>query len=833
MDDEETIWINLPKFSERYVSGVEAFIQNAFPKFSVGDEITCPCKNCNNRKWYRADVIYNHLICSGPSTLYANWVYEVSLRSDRDSEDLIDCETNINFGDTLDEMLHRTNGPNDDVKNVFRHVQEGKQPLYPGCAKFSRLSFIVRLYSLKCAHGISESGFGDILGLIREAFPQAHIPLSFNAAKNIIKDLGLDYKKIHACPNNCMLYWGENEKENSCKTCGVSRWNIVEKEGTSNNDPKKLIHKVPKNVMRYFPLKPRLQRMFMCEEFAELMTWHAFGRKNDGKLRHPADSDTWRAMDARYPHFSSETRNIRLGVAADGFNPFRTMNTSHTTWPIILVNYNLPPWLCMRQENLILSTLISGPESPSNNIDVFMQPLISELKELWEEGIETYDSFTSQNFRLRAAVIWTISDFPGYAMLSGWSTKGKLACPVCNYETSSMYLKHSRKICYMNHRKFLDPEHKWRFDKKRFNGEVEMGGCPEILTGSDIEELLSGYINHFGGDPHLRKKRKIDSPFKQKSIFFDLPYWSHNLLRHNLDVMHIEKNICDNIIGTLLNIAHKSKDHVNARYDLQDLGIRKELHPIESGDGTRVEIAAAIFDLTKEEKDIFCAVLKNAKLPHGCASNISRYVHTKERKVSGYKSHDAHFMLHYLLQFAVKKSLKPEVAVPLIRLGAFLRGISAKVIDLSEISRLQKEIIEILCQFETIFPPAFFDVMVHLLVHLCREVQLGGPVNQRCMFGIERYLNKLKSYNRNRSKPEGSIAEGYLADECLIFCSRFLNGNEGATQLRSCPQKQEFPIGTRRNKDGTAVHLEESELKACHQYILFNSASKEIESLIE
>ena len=181
----------------------------------------------------------------------------------------------------------------------------------------------------------------------------------------------------------------------------------------------------------------------------------------------------------------------------------------------------------------------------------------------------------------------------------------------------------------------------------------------------------------------------------------------------------------------------------------------------------------------------------------------------------------------------MKKSLKPEVAVPLIRLGAFLRGISAKVIDLSEISRLQKEIIEILCQFETIFPPAFFDVMVHLLVHLCREVQLGGPVNQRCMFGIERYLNKLKSYNCNRSKPEGSIAEGYLADECLIFCSRFLNGNEGATQLRSCPQKQEFPIGTRRNKDGTAVHLEESELKACHQYILFNSASKEIESLIE
>ena len=64
--------------------------------------------------------------------------------------------------------------------------------------------------------------------------------------------------------------------------------------------------------------------------------------------------------------------------------------------------------------------------------------------------------------------------------------------------------------------------------------------------------------------------------------------------------------------------------------------------------------------------------MKNVKLPYGCAANISRYVHTDERKVVGYKSHDAHFILHYLLQFAAKKSLKPEVAKLLIKLSAFL-----------------------------------------------------------------------------------------------------------------------------------------------------------------
>ncbi|KAK1402130.1 hypothetical protein POM88_001735 [Heracleum sosnowskyi] len=182
-----------------------------------------------------------------------------------------------------------------------------------------------------------------------------------------------------------------------------------------------------------------------------------------------------------------------------------------------------------------------------------------------------------------------------------------------------------------------------------------------------------GYKNQFGDK--TKKMGKSDSPFKKKSILFELPYWCHNPLRHNLDAMHIEKNICDKILGTLLNIGGKSKDHINARLDLQDSGIRRPLDPVKCADGQHLEIRAAIFDMTNKEKDIFCYVLKNAKLPYGCASNVSRYVHVKEGKVVGYKSHDAHFILHYLLQFSVKKTLKPEVALPMIRFSAFLRDV--------------------------------------------------------------------------------------------------------------------------------------------------------------
>ncbi|KAL8103976.1 hypothetical protein AgCh_028262 [Apium graveolens] len=343
----------------------------------------------------------------------------------------------MDFGNNLDEMFkgmgknweNYEGRPNAQAQKFYRRVEEGKQPLFPGCTNFSRLGFMIRLYYLKFVHRISDSAFEELLKLMKEVFSEAHLPLSFNVAKNVIKDLGLHYEKIHACPNSCMLYWAENKDKDECHTCGVSRWVVQEKKGSGvNNKPEKLIHKVPTNVMRYFPLKPRLQRMFMCKEFSKIMTWHAVGRNKDGKLRHLADGEAWKMMDAKYPDFSSKHRNVNLGVAADGFCPYRTMNLTHSTWPIVLVNYNLPPWLGMKQENLILSTLISGPDSPGNNIDVYMQLLITELKELWDIGIETYDALTDQNFKLRACVIWTISSFLGYAMLSGWSTKGKLAC---------------------------------------------------------------------------------------------------------------------------------------------------------------------------------------------------------------------------------------------------------------------------------------------------------------------------------------------------------------------------------------------------------------------
>ena len=213
-----------------------------------------------------------------------------------------------------------------------------------------------------------------------------------------------------------------------------------------------------------------------------------------------------------------------------------------------------------------------------------------------------------------------------------------------------------------------------------------------------------------------------------------------------------------------------------------------------------------------------------------------------DNKVSGYKSHDAHFMLHYLLQVCVRSTLCDQVVGPLIRLCSFFHSLCQKVIDVDDLKILEFQIVETLCQLEKIFPPTFFDIMVHLPIHLPNEVRLGGPVNCRWMYSPERNMGRLKAYVRNKSRPEGSIAEGYLVEECLVFCSNYLQANvhtrlnrvtrngdsdmcdplvcdplEG--DLPSFFSSMGRPIG---GNQGKLFSLDTNSKNQAHRYILFN-----------
>nr|XP_027083699.1 uncharacterized protein LOC113706000 [Coffea arabica] len=572
---------------------------------------------------------YDHLKVVGFIKGYNNWIahgelsnyYEPTSNSENtsigvsngtnDMQDLVHDVFGIPHG--TNELNREGDFPVSEAEKFYKLINDSQQDLYSGCKNFSKLSFIIHLLHLKCLGKMSNKIFNMLVELLREAFPEAmtNLPSSYYEAEKLMNTLGLGYEKIDACPNDCSLYWGNAEKRTSCETCNELRW------VASKNDPTGEKRKIPQKVLWHFPLKARLQRLFMSSKIASQMRWHEEKRTKDGCMRHLADSPAWQTFDHLHPEFAKDCRNVRLGLASDGFNPFNNMSSTHSTWPVVLIPYNLPPWMCMKQPYFMLSLLIPGPSSPGNNIDVYLQSLVKELTEF---------------------------DFPGYAMLSGWSTKGEYACLVCHKFTHARRLTHSFKHCYMGHHRFLDSKHKFRKQAQLFDGTEEYGKRPPLQTGDMI-------------------------------------------------------NVCENIWGTLLDIEDKAKDHYNSRRDLREMGIRKELHPIETEPG-KVYLPPSSFAMDKKQKTMFCNVLKKVKVPDGYATNVSRCVQVKPPRISGLKSHDNHILMQQLMPIALRKTLPKSVRYPLIRLSRYFRQFCSKVICPQDVVRLESKISVILCNLE-------------------------------------------------------------------------------------------------------------------------------------
>lgn len=113
--------------------------------------------------------------------------------------------------------------------------------------------------------------------------------------------------------------------------------------------------------------------------------------------------------------------------AMHGFNHFGYSTKSYSIWLVILMVYKPP--LCMTCPSLFLTLLILSPNSPRQNIDVYLWPLVDDLKLLWEKGFTIGMLCLSKISKFGLFYYWTIGDFPTYNMLSRWSIHGKLACP--------------------------------------------------------------------------------------------------------------------------------------------------------------------------------------------------------------------------------------------------------------------------------------------------------------------------------------------------------------------------------------------------------------------
>jgi len=137
-----------------------------------------------------------------------------------------------------------------------------------------------------------------------------------------------------------------------------------------------------------------------------------------------------------------------LGLCKDRFNPFRLFVTPYFCWSVILMVSNFPMGLCMRLKFMFLSTVIPDPNSPGRNIDVYLWPLIDELKQLYSYRALTYDVLRKQNFMMKTSLIWTINDFPTYGMVSSLSMYGKPACLYCMENNKAFTLTNNKKTSF-------------------------------------------------------------------------------------------------------------------------------------------------------------------------------------------------------------------------------------------------------------------------------------------------------------------------------------------------------------------------------------------------
>jgi putative effector of murein hydrolase LrgA (UPF0299 family) len=177
--------------------------------------------------------------------------------------------------------------------------------------------------------------------------------------------------------------------------------------------------------------------------------------------------------------------------------------------------------------------------------------------------------------------------------------------------------------------------------------------------------------------------------------------------------------------------------------------------------------------------------LLGVKFPLGYAGLISRYLDPNKKIFSVVKSHDCHIMMTQILSVAIRRIMEPHVCQTLTGLYHFFYIITRKSISVKKLGRLQEEIVTIINELEMYFLPTFFDIMVHLLVHIVDGIEDLEPAFLHNMMALERMNGIIKAYVRNRAHPDGSIVQGFLTEECIFFCKNYLNEE---THWLVCPQ---------------------------------------------
>ncbi|XP_076892266.1 uncharacterized protein LOC143543947 [Bidens hawaiensis] len=354
--------------------------------------VRCPCSKCKNCYYKTRGIIDLHLTTREFMKDYQQWYAHGESDEPIDMGQCSNSRVSQHAGQDADEDLGEYTGydqmvmecinqqPNKKARTFYNMLEQANKPLWDGSKDASTLSATTELLNWKVDCNVSDSTFDKLLPLIKGIIPDDNkLPRNFYETKKMLKPLELPSQHIHVCQNHCMLFNGQHSNMDCCIVCNEDRY-------------KERGKKVPKLVMVYMPIGPRLQRLFYSKKTTQHLTWHA-NRKLSEKMCHPSDARPWDHFNKVFPDFSKETRNIRLGLCTDGLSPNTTNGTPYSCWPVFITVYNLPPWLALKEQYIQVPLIIPGQKNPKQNLDIFLQPLVDELKLLWQDGIKTYDAY--------------------------------------------------------------------------------------------------------------------------------------------------------------------------------------------------------------------------------------------------------------------------------------------------------------------------------------------------------------------------------------------------------------------------------------------------------
>jgi len=205
----------------------------------------------------------------------------------------------------------------------------------------------------------------------------------------------------------------------------------------------------------------------------------------------------------------------------------------------------------------------------------------------------------------------------------------------------------------------------------------------------------------------------------KRSIFWEVLYWKTNLLHHNLDVKHIEKNVFENIFNTVMDVKGKTKDNIKAKLNIALFCILENMELVF--DGSRVAKPIASFLLEKNAQLLVYNRLNSLCFLDGHVSNISRLVNMEECRLYGMKSHDCHVFMQTLIILAYHDLLPKGIWDAFTKISHFFRDICLSKLKVDHIERLETNIIETICKIEMIFPSFLTQWSIYQYIYRLRQ----------------------------------------------------------------------------------------------------------------